>query len=58
MNVDIGWDVGWVERADGPYVFAFNPDMPDEADAALRIPAARAGLSAVGALPVPPEPAR
>ena len=54
MNVD----VGWVARADGPYVFAFNPDMPDEADAALRIPAARAGLSAVGALPVPPEPAR
>jgi beta-lactamase class D len=54
---DIGWYVGWIET-DGPdWAFALNLDMPDEAARARRVPAARAVLAALGAIPAGDGPA-
>lgn len=55
---DIGWWVGWVERAGSPVAtFALNIDMPNGLDdAPRRVPLGKACLQALGVLP-PPAPA-
>ncbi|TJZ79189.1 class D beta-lactamase [Chitiniphilus eburneus] len=47
---DIGWWVGWVEKAGRIHAFALNIDLPDEAAAAKRVPLARAALQQAGIL--------
>lgn len=52
VGSDIGWFVGWVERAGRRWFFAVDIDMPHgAADAAKRMPLARAVLARAGALP-------
>jgi beta-lactamase class D len=51
-RVDLGWYVGWVERAGRRWFFALDIDMPKPADAAMRDPIVRAVLKRVGALPL------
>ena len=46
----IGWWVGWVERAGAIYPFALNIDINADADAAKRIPLARECLKTLGKL--------
>ncbi len=46
----LGWWVGWVERDGKAYPFALNIDLPQESDAAKRIPLGRACLQALGKL--------
>ena len=46
----IGWFVGWIERAGKAYPFALNIDIMKDADAAKRIPLARESLKALGKL--------
>jgi len=46
----IGWWVGWVERENKVYPFALNIDMPQDSDAAKRIPTGRDCLKALGKL--------
>lgn len=48
---DLGWFVGWVERAGRRWFFALNMDIRTAADASLREPIARAVLTRSGALP-------
>lgn len=52
QNVDIGWYVGWVEQSKAglhhTYVFAFNMDMTEPADRALRISTVRSALAHLG----------
>ena len=47
---DIGWWVGWVERAGKIFPFAVNLDMPSSKDAAKRIPLGRECLKVLGKL--------
>jgi len=48
----IGWWVGWVERPEGPVLFALNIDLPrGSADAPQREAVARRVLGSIGALP-------
>lgn len=48
----VGWWVGWVERADGPVFFALNIDLPKKGeDAPKREAIARAILRSIDALP-------
>jgi beta-lactamase class D len=48
----VGWWVGWVERADGAVFFALNIDMPGGiADAPKREAIARRVLQSIAALP-------
>jgi beta-lactamase class D len=52
---DLGWIVGWVERDGRRWFFAMNMDMSrGDADAAQRLPLARAILMRSGALPTAP----
>lgn len=52
VEPNVGWWVGWIERADGPVFFALNIDMPGKADdIAKRESISRAVLRSVGALP-------
>ncbi|MBI4915501.1 MAG: class D beta-lactamase [Acidobacteria bacterium] len=52
MTPQVGWWVGWVERADGAVFFALNIDMPrGGGDAQKREAIARAVLRSLGALP-------
>ncbi len=52
MTPQVGWWVGWVERADGAVFFALNIDMPRGGeDAPKREAIARAVLRSLGALP-------
>jgi beta-lactamase class D len=52
---DLGWIVGWVERDGRRWFFAMNIDMSHgDADAAQRLPLARAILTRSGALPTAP----
>ena len=44
----IGWLVGWVEREEQIYPFAFNMDMPDIADADKRLNLSREALKRLG----------
>jgi len=46
----IGWFVGWVEEGGRISIFALNIDMPEQTDAAKRIPLAKACLAALGIL--------
>jgi beta-lactamase class D len=46
----IGWWVGWIERANKIYPFALNFDMTKDEDAAKRIPIGRECLKALGKL--------
>ena len=46
----IGWWVGWIERANKVYPFALNIDMPEDEDAAKRLPIGRECLKALGKL--------
>lgn len=48
-KADLGWVVGWVERAGRRWFFAINIDMPDSADAQKRLPIARKLLDEAGA---------
>lgn len=47
----IGWYVGWVERAPGPLFFALNADLASDADAPKRFAAVKAALVARGVVP-------
>lgn len=46
----IGWWVGWIERANKVYPFALNIDMMRDGDAAKRIPIGRECLKTLGKL--------
>ncbi len=48
-KADLGWVVGWVERAGRRWFFAVNIDMPDSADAQKRMQIARKLLESEGA---------
>ncbi|WP_296228965.1 OXA-60 family carbapenem-hydrolyzing class D beta-lactamase [Ralstonia sp. UBA689] len=50
---EIGWWVGWVERAGHVYAFALNIDMPREGDMAKRIALGKQLMSALGVWPAP-----
>lgn len=50
---EIGWWVGWVERAGKVYAFALNIDMPHEADMAKRIPLGKRLMQALAVWPTP-----
>jgi beta-lactamase class D len=47
----IGWWVGWIEKEGAIHTFALNIDMPNEDDAAKRIPLGRKCLAALGIIP-------
>lgn len=49
----IGWWVGWVERAGSVYAFALNIDMPREGDMAKRIPLGKQLMQALEVWPAP-----
>ena len=49
-DVDIGWWVGWVKKDGKLHTFALNPDIPDNATGAKRVPLGKAGLQAPGLL--------
>jgi len=50
----VGWWVGWIDRDGQPIAtFALNIDIHNDADAAKRIPLARACLIEQGLLPRP-----
>ncbi len=51
-RMDIGWYVGWTERADETYVFAFNLDMPSADLRDQRVDTPIAVLGGIGALGV------
>lgn len=48
---DIGWWVGWVQKAGRVYAFALNADIRQPSDADKRIPLGKASLKALGVLP-------
>lgn len=50
---EIGWWVGWVERAGRVYAFALNIDMPREGDMAKRIPLGKQLMQALAVWPTP-----
>ena len=50
---EIGWWVGWVERAGHVYAFALNIDMPREGDMAKRIPLGKQLMQALAVWPTP-----
>ncbi|WP_199032631.1 OXA-60 family carbapenem-hydrolyzing class D beta-lactamase [Ralstonia sp. ASV6] len=50
---EIGWWVGWVERAGQVYAFALNIDMPNEVDMAKRIPLGKRLMQALAVWPTP-----
>jgi beta-lactamase class D len=41
LQPQVGWWVGWVEKAGCPYAFALNADLSSQADADRRIPLCR-----------------
>lgn len=46
----IGWFVGWIEKSEGTYIFAFNMDMTDMSDAPKRINLSKTCLTILGLL--------
>ena len=44
----IGWFVGWIEKSEGTYIFAFNMDMTDMSDAPKRLNLSKACLTTLG----------
>ncbi len=46
----IGWFVGWIEKSEGTYIFAFNMDMTDMSDAPKRINLSKTCLTSLGLL--------
>lgn len=50
---EIGWWVGWVERAGHVYDFALNIDMPREGDMAKRVPLGKQLMQALAVWPAP-----
>ena len=51
IDPDVGWYVGYVERADGVWIFALNMEVRSDGDLPTRLRLARAGLQAKGILP-------
>jgi len=49
----IGWWVGWVERAGRVYAFALNIDLPHEGDVDKRIPLGKQLMQALAVWPTP-----
>jgi beta-lactamase class D len=48
---DLGWYIGWVERAGRRRFFAMNIDLPVPGDGAKRVPLTKHLLAHLGTLP-------